>query len=75
MFLSCDVETDANLSETSELSMSSGYEILSYSNKSMLRKSRVSSQERRKVYQRYEVSDRAGAAIASPCIQSFWNWY
>ena len=70
MLLSSGVESDTNLNEAVELSMSSGYDTTSSLNKSTLQQNRVSLQKLAMVSERYEVCDRADVAIASATLKA-----
>ena len=65
MLLSSDAETDANLIEASELSISTSCAIGRSSDKSALQQDRVSLQEFAMISKRFEVSEKVGAAIGS----------
>ena len=65
-----DFESDTSTSQNSEISVSFD-STLPCSSKSILQQSRVELKELAMICERYEVSDRAGAAIASATLKAF----
>ena len=63
-------QSDTSTSENSETSVSFD-SALPYSSKSILQQNRVTLKELAMICERYEVSDRAGAAIASATLKAF----
>ena len=66
----CETDNDNKASELSSMS-TSDYETTSSSNKITAQQNRVCLKELAMVCERYEVSDRAGAAVASATLKAF----
>ena len=68
-------ESVSTSSENSDMSISFDLKTTCVSNKSLLQQNRVSLEELAMVCERYEVSDRAGAAVSSATLILIWNCY